>query len=85
MPALSDNYMYVIIDKATRQAAIVDAVEPEKCLSAVEQAGAEHGGKISAHVSALNPARTASTGAAQPTMPAWAVIMAMVAALKSGK
>ena len=30
LPALSDNYMYLIIDKATREAAIVDPVNPEE-------------------------------------------------------
>ena len=30
LPALSDNYMYLVIDKKTKQAAIVDPVEPEK-------------------------------------------------------
>ena len=30
LPALSDNYMYLLIDKATKQAAIVDPVNPEE-------------------------------------------------------
>ena len=30
LPALSDNYMYLVIDENTKQAAIVDPVEPEK-------------------------------------------------------
>lgn len=30
IPALSDNYMYLIIDEKTKQAAAVDPVEPEK-------------------------------------------------------
>ena len=30
IPALEDNYMYLVIDAATKQAAIVDPVEPEK-------------------------------------------------------
>jgi len=36
IPALDDNYMYLIIDKATREAAVVDPVEPEKVYKAVE-------------------------------------------------
>lgn len=28
MPALSDNYMYLLIDKSTKEAAIVDPVTP---------------------------------------------------------
>lgn len=30
LPALTDNYMYLIIDKDTREAAIVDPVQPQK-------------------------------------------------------
>ena len=30
IPALSDNYMYLLVDKDTRQCAAVDPVEPEK-------------------------------------------------------
>jgi len=37
LPALSDNYMYLIVDENTRQAAVVDPVEPQKVLDAVER------------------------------------------------
>ncbi|XP_031836961.1 hydroxyacylglutathione hydrolase, mitochondrial isoform X1 [Nomia melanderi] len=37
LPALQDNYMYLIIDEATQEAAIVDPVDPEAVLSAVQQ------------------------------------------------
>ena len=30
LPALSDNYMYLVVDEKTQEAAIVDPVEPEK-------------------------------------------------------
>ena len=30
LPALQDNYMYLVEDPVTREAAIVDPVEPEK-------------------------------------------------------
>ena len=30
LPALSDNYMYLVVDEDTREAAIVDPVEPKK-------------------------------------------------------
>ena len=33
LPALSDNYMYLLIDKATREAAIVDPANPEEVCS----------------------------------------------------
>lgn len=36
LPALQDNYMYLIIDKSTRDAAIVDPVDPESVLKAVK-------------------------------------------------
>lgn len=35
LPALSDNYMYLIICNKTREAAIVDPVNPETVLEAV--------------------------------------------------
>lgn len=30
LPALTDNYMYLLIDEDTKEAAIVDPVEPRK-------------------------------------------------------
>ncbi|XP_030763113.1 hydroxyacylglutathione hydrolase, mitochondrial [Sitophilus oryzae] len=36
LPALSDNYMYLITDETTKQAAIVDPVAPNTVLEAVE-------------------------------------------------
>nr|XP_022916686.1 hydroxyacylglutathione hydrolase, mitochondrial isoform X1 [Onthophagus taurus] len=37
LPALTDNYMYLIIDENTNQAAVVDPVEPETVLNAVKE------------------------------------------------
>lgn len=37
LPALSDNYMYLIICNKTREAAIVDPVNPETVLEAVKR------------------------------------------------
>ncbi|KAJ8923150.1 hypothetical protein NQ315_001704 [Exocentrus adspersus] len=39
LPALSDNYMYLISDENTKQAAVVDPVEPETVLKAVRDEG----------------------------------------------
>lgn len=39
LPALQDNYMYLIVDKATKEAAIVDPVEPNTVLKAVQENG----------------------------------------------
>ena len=39
LPALSDNYMYLIIDEKTKQAAIVDPVAPDVVLEAVNEEG----------------------------------------------
>lgn len=39
LPALQDNYMYLIIDKATKEAAIVDPVEPQTVLKAINDPG----------------------------------------------
>jgi len=37
LPALQDNYMYMIICEQSREAAIIDPVEPEKCLNALKE------------------------------------------------
>lgn len=42
LPALSDNYMYLLVDEKTMDAAVVDPVEPDTVLRAVE----EHGVKL---------------------------------------
>lgn len=33
LPALTDNYMYLLIDEETKEAAIVDPVQPQKVMS----------------------------------------------------
>ncbi|XP_065899963.1 hydroxyacylglutathione hydrolase, mitochondrial-like [Dysidea avara] len=37
IPALQDNYMYLLVDEASKQAAIVDPVEPEKVMNVVNK------------------------------------------------
>lgn len=37
IPALADNYMYLIIDEKTKEAAIVDPVEPQSVFEAVKE------------------------------------------------
>ena len=37
LPALTDNYMYLVVDEATGEAAIVDPVAPEVVVNAVKQ------------------------------------------------
>lgn len=39
IPALADNYMYLLVDESTKQAAVVDPVEPDKVLKAVDESG----------------------------------------------
>lgn len=41
LPALTDNYMYLVIDEDTKEAAIVDPVQPQK-VGAVTPAPALH-------------------------------------------
>ncbi|KAK0591667.1 hypothetical protein LWI29_005958 [Acer saccharum] len=41
VPCLEDNYSYLIIDEGTKEAAIVDPVEPEKVLEAAKQHGVD--------------------------------------------
>ncbi|XP_027280781.1 hydroxyacylglutathione hydrolase, mitochondrial isoform X1 [Cricetulus griseus] len=37
LPALTDNYMYLVIDEDTKEAAIVDPVQPQKVIEAVKK------------------------------------------------
>lgn len=37
LPALDDNYMYLLIDDKTKEAAVVDPVEPNKVMDAVKE------------------------------------------------
>jgi len=39
LPALQDNYMYLIVDEATKEAAIVDPVQPDKVVQKVREEG----------------------------------------------
>nr|XP_014348240.1 PREDICTED: hydroxyacylglutathione hydrolase, mitochondrial isoform X2 [Latimeria chalumnae]XP_014348241.1 PREDICTED: hydroxyacylglutathione hydrolase, mitochondrial isoform X2 [Latimeria chalumnae] len=39
LPALTDNYMYLLIDEESKEAAIVDPVEPQKVVDAVKKHG----------------------------------------------
>ncbi|XP_033762239.1 hydroxyacylglutathione hydrolase, mitochondrial-like isoform X2 [Pecten maximus] len=39
LPALKDNYMYLLIDEDTKECACVDPVEPDKVLNAVKEQG----------------------------------------------
>ncbi|XP_076998336.1 hydroxyacylglutathione hydrolase, mitochondrial isoform X3 [Tamandua tetradactyla] len=39
LPALTDNYMYLITDQDTREAAVVDPVQPQKVLEVVKKHG----------------------------------------------
>ncbi|XP_061455178.1 hydroxyacylglutathione hydrolase, mitochondrial isoform X1 [Rhineura floridana] len=39
LPALTDNYMYLLIDEDTKEAAIVDPVQPQKVAEAVRKHG----------------------------------------------
>lgn len=39
IPALTDNYMYLLIDEESKEAAIVDPVQPQKVVDAVKKHG----------------------------------------------
>jgi len=39
LPALADNYMYLLIDESTEEAAVVDPVDPDSVIKAVEEEG----------------------------------------------
>lgn len=41
IPALDDNYMYLLIDEKTKAAAIVDPVQPDKAIASAKEDGVE--------------------------------------------
>ncbi|ONK67975.1 uncharacterized protein A4U43_C05F5820 [Asparagus officinalis] len=41
IPCLEDNYAYLIVDESTREAAVVDPVEPAKIIAAANEIGAD--------------------------------------------
>lgn len=49
IPALDDNYMYLIIDESTKDAAVVDPVEPKKVLKAVNAEGVKLTSVLTTH------------------------------------
>ncbi|XP_028406745.1 hydroxyacylglutathione hydrolase, mitochondrial-like [Dendronephthya gigantea] len=49
LPALQDNFMYLIIDEKTKEAAIVDPVEPKTVLKAVEKEGVSLKSALTTH------------------------------------
>ncbi|XP_063699138.1 hydroxyacylglutathione hydrolase, mitochondrial-like [Culicoides brevitarsis] len=49
LSALSDNYMYLIIDPSTKEAAIVDPVDPESVIAAVKTEGVKLSKVLTTH------------------------------------
>ncbi|KAJ8313834.1 hypothetical protein KUTeg_008395 [Tegillarca granosa] len=49
LPALQDNYMYLLIDEDTKECAVVDPVEPDKVLSAVQEEGVKLTSVLTTH------------------------------------
>ncbi|XP_076460303.1 hydroxyacylglutathione hydrolase, mitochondrial-like isoform X1 [Babylonia areolata] len=49
LPALEDNYMYLLIDEETKECAAVDPVEPEKVVKAVEEEGVKLTSVLTTH------------------------------------
>ncbi|XP_013387775.1 hydroxyacylglutathione hydrolase, mitochondrial-like isoform X2 [Lingula anatina] len=49
VPALSDNYMYLLVDEVTQECAAVDPVEPKKILEAVNKAGVKLTSVLTTH------------------------------------
>jgi len=47
--ALSDNYMYILIDQKTKTCAVVDPVEPEKLLKRIADEGANLTSVLTTH------------------------------------
>ena len=49
LPALSDNFMYVIVDPQTKEAAVVDPVEPDKVINTVQELGIQLSTVLTTH------------------------------------
>ncbi|XP_036771817.2 hydroxyacylglutathione hydrolase, mitochondrial isoform X1 [Manis pentadactyla] len=49
LPALTDNYMYLVIDGDTKEAAIVDPMQPQKVLEAVRKRGVKLSTVLTTH------------------------------------
>ncbi|XP_075035382.1 hydroxyacylglutathione hydrolase, mitochondrial isoform X1 [Mixophyes fleayi] len=49
LPALTDNYMYLLIDEETKEAAIVDPVQPQKVVEAVKKHGVKLTSVLTTH------------------------------------
>lgn len=49
LPALSDNFMYLITDPSTNEAAIVDPVDPESVIAAVKNEGVKLSKVLTTH------------------------------------
>ncbi|XP_053551058.1 hydroxyacylglutathione hydrolase, mitochondrial isoform X3 [Bombina bombina] len=49
IPALTDNYMYLLIDEETKEAAIVDPVQPHKVVDAVKKHGVKLTSVLTTH------------------------------------
>ncbi|KAG8433310.1 hypothetical protein GDO86_017554 [Hymenochirus boettgeri] len=49
LPALSDNYMYLLIDEETKEAAIVDPVQPQKVVDSVKKHGVKLTSVLTTH------------------------------------
>ncbi|KAJ4753804.1 hypothetical protein LUZ62_088209 [Rhynchospora pubera] len=49
IPCLEDNYAYLIVDEATKEAAAVDPVEPEKIIQAATEIGASVNAVLTTH------------------------------------
>ncbi|XP_046327986.1 hydroxyacylglutathione hydrolase, mitochondrial-like isoform X2 [Haliotis rufescens] len=49
IPALEDNYMYLLIDEETKQCAAVDPVEPHKIASALKEEGVSLNAVLTTH------------------------------------
>ncbi|KAG2207580.1 hypothetical protein INT46_005100 [Mucor plumbeus] len=49
IPALEDNYSYILIDEKTKEAAVIDPVEPIKILNVISQTGAKLSSVFATH------------------------------------
>lgn len=49
IPALKDNFMYLLVCNATRRAAVVDPVEPDRVLEVVKQEGVQLNQVLTTH------------------------------------
>ncbi|KAI9222451.1 hydroxyacylglutathione hydrolase cytoplasmic [Blastocladiella britannica] len=71
IPCLSDNYAYLLVDRATKTAAAIDPVEPEKVLAAAAKLGVDVTMILTTHHHTDHAGGNAALTATKPNVPVY--------------